>query len=523
MGKSWLKMLKDLTVRPHTKEIRRIEHLPIDKDRDKPISFQTIKDELSKSSDVIFRDFVVRGREEIPCSLVVVDGLVDKHLLDSYVLRVIMVDATADPAFKELTKENLLDCLIELFTPTNEIKKISQMGEAIDGILSGDAVMFVENSSEALLISARGWDTRGVAVPQNESSIRGPKEAFNENLRTNTSLMRRKIKHPSLKLISMKIGDLTKTDVVIAYIEKIASDDVVEEVKSRLSRIKINGIIAGDMLEEFIEDDPYTPFPLIHNTERPDIVASELLQGRVAILVDGTPSALIVPMNIASFMQVSDDYYERAMIVILVRTIRYLGALTAVLAPSLYIAVTSFHQELMPIHLALSVSASREATPFSALGEAILMLFALEILQEAGLRLPKPVGQTIGIVGALIIGDAAVKANLVSPIMVIVIGLTAVASYTIPAYNLTVSIRLLRFPLMILAGTMGFFGVGMGLYFTLVHLLGLRSFGIPYLSPIAPLRIRSLLQDTFVRAPWWAMRKNPRLLDTDKPKQGGQE
>ena len=244
MGKSWLKMLKDLTVRPHTKEIRRIEHLPIDKDRDKPISFQTIKDELSKSSDVIFRDFVVRGREEIPCSLVVVDGLVDKHLLDSYVLRVIMVDATADPAFKELTKENLLDCLIELFTPTNEIKKISQMGEAIDGILSGDAVMFVENSSEALLISARGWDTRGVAVPQNESSIRGPKEAFNENLRTNTSLMRRKIKHPSLKLISMKIGDLTKTDVVIAYIEKIASDDVVEEVKSRLSRIKINAIIA---------------------------------------------------------------------------------------------------------------------------------------------------------------------------------------------------------------------------------------------------------------------------------------
>lgn len=516
-----LNMFKELTVRPHTKNVRQVSDIPIDQERDQPISFQRIKNELSKSSDIVFRGFMVRGKEKIPCCLGVVDGLVDKNLLDAYVLRVIMVEAPEDPIFKEITRSNIHDRLIELFTPTGEIKRIKTMGEALDGILSGDAVFFIEESTEALLISARGWETRGVNEPTNETSIRGPKEAFNENLRTNTALLRRKIKHPSLRLISMKIGNLTKTDVVIAYVENIASLDVVKEVKNRLNRINIDGVVSGDMLEEFIEDNPYSPFPQLFITERPDIVASDLLQGRVAIIVDGTPTAFTVPMTISSYMQVNEDYYERAMIVILVRTIRYIGAITATLAPSLYIAVTSFHQELLPVDLVLSIAGSRVTTPFSSLGEAVIMLFALEILQEAGLRLPRPIGQTIGIVGALIIGDAAVKANLVSPIMVIVIGITAVASYTIPAYDLAIGIRLIRFPLMILGGTMGFFGIGVGLYFVLIHLLGLRSFGTPFMSPIAPLRIRAFLQDTFVRAPWWAQRKIPQLLDTDKPKRGG--
>ncbi|WP_172635919.1 spore germination protein [Desulfitobacterium dichloroeliminans] len=516
-------MIKELTQRPYKKEIRKVEGIPIDKEWEKPISFTRIKEDLSRSSDIVFRNFILRGKEEIPCVLGVVDGLVDKHLLDSYVLRVIMVDAINDPAFRAITMDTIHDRLLELFTPANEVKKVSRMGEAIDAMLSGDAVLFIEESQEALVISARGWENRGVTAPQNESSIRGPKEGFNETLRTNTSLLRRRIKHPSLRLVSMKIGDLSKTDVVIAYIENVARADVVAEVLRRIGRIQINGVISGDILEELIEDHPYSPFPQVYNTERPDIVASDLLEGRVAIIVDGTPSVLIVPVTMAKFMQVNEDYYERAMIVVLIRSVRYWGAFIAVLAPSLYIAVTTFHQELIPTSLALSISAGRDAVPFSALGEALLMLLALEILQEAGLRLPKPIGQTIGIVGALIIGDAAVKASLISPIMVIVIGLTAVSSYTIPSYDLAMGIRLIRLPLMILAGTMGFFGLGVGLYLVLIHVLGLRSFGTPYLSPIAPLRIRAFLQDTFVRAPWWASRKIPELVDTHDPKSGGKK
>lgn len=523
MKKSFLKMMKDLINRPYTREIRIYPKIPIDKEWEKPISYARIEEELSQSSDIIFRKFLIRGKEEISCILGVVDGLVDKNLLDAYVLRVVMVEATDDPTFQEITVKNVIDNLLDRFAPANEVKKISRMGEAIDAMLSGDAVLFVEQSQEALVISARGWQTRGVNTPQREASIRGPQEAFNETLRTNTSLVRRIIKHPSLRLISMKIGSLSNTDIVIAYVENRVSPDVVAEVKRRLNRVKIDGVIAGDILEEFLEDHPYSPFPQIIHTERPDIVASNLLEGRVAIIMDGTPSVLIVPVTLPMFMQVNDDYYERAMIVILVRAIRYWGAFIAVLAPSLYIAVTNFHQEMLPTNLALSIAANRESTPFSALGEAILMLIALEILQEGGLRLPKPIGQTIGIVGALIIGDAAVKAGLISPIMVIVIGLTAVSGYTIPYYSLAIGIRLIRFPLMILSGTLGFFGLGVGLYLVLIHLLGLRSFGTPFLSPIAPLRIRAFFQDTFVRAPWWALKEDPDLIDTRHPNSGGRK
>lgn len=518
--KSWLKMIKDLTIRPYEKKVRKAPKLPIDEKWDRPLSGREIHKELSKSSDIIFREFSIRAKKEIPCLLGVVDGLIDKHLLDEYLLRVIMVDLVNDPDFQEVTIDNVHDFLIKLLTPMNEIKKISLMGEAYDAILSGDAVLFIGETQEALVIGARGWQSRGVTEPEAESSIRGPKEAFNETLRTNTSLLRRKIKHPSLRLVSMKIGDLTKTDVVIAYVEKLARPSVVSEVLKRLGRIKTDAIVSGDILEEFIEDFPYSPFPQIIHTERPDIVASDLLEGRVAIIVDGTPTVLVVPVTFTAFMQVNEDYYERALIVILTRFVRYSGALISTVAPSLYIAVTTFHQELLPTSLALSIAAGREGVPFPALIEALVMLLTLEILQEAGLRLPKPIGQTIGIVGAIVIGDAAVKASLVSPIMVIVIGLTAVSSYAIPSYDLAIAVRLMRFPLMILAGTMGFYGVGIGFYAGLIHLLNLRSFGVPYLSPIAPLKIRALLQDTFVRSPWWAMKKRPKLLDTD-PNSGG--
>jgi spore germination protein KA len=518
---SWLNMIKELTIRTKVRRIRKPPPYSFDKDLNSPLSGEMVKEILSKSSDVVFREFIIQGNEPIPCMVVAVDGMVNKDLLDHFVLKPLMVDLVGHPELAHLTKANVLEKVMNNFIPGLEIRKISKMGEAIDGILSGDSAIFFGDSKEALIVGAKGWVNSGINEPAAESVIKGPHEGFTETLRINTSLLRRKIKHPSLRLISLKLGDLTKTDLVVAYIDKIASPDIVSEVLRRLGKIEMDAVLGNGYIEEMLEDFPYSPFPQIAYTERPDTLAGKLLEGKIGIILDGTPIVLVVPAVLTQFLNVNEDYYQRAMTAILFRFVRYVGAFVAVTAPSAYIAVTTFHQEIIPTDLLMSISAGRQGVPFPALLEALIMTIVLEILQEAGLRLPKPIGQTIGIVGALIIGDAAVKASLVSPLMVIVIGLTAVSSYAIPYYDLSLAVRLTRFPLMILAGSLGFFGVSVGLYAGLIHLLSLRSFGVPYTSPIAPLRVRAMLQDTFVRAPWWAMKRRPQLLDVEEPRSGG--
>lgn len=486
-----------------------------------PLSGSKVKEILAKSSDVVFREFFLQGKERIPCMVAAVDGMVDKKLLDQFVLKPLMVELVGHSEFAQMTVANAADKIYQSMLPGLETKKISTMKEAVSSILAGDSVIFFGDSNQAIIVGAKGWANRGVSEPTAETNIKGPHEGFTETLRINTSLLRRKIKHPSLRLLSLKVGDLTNTDLVVAYIEKIASPDIVDEVMRRLRSIKMDGVLESGYLEEMIEDFPYSPFPQIAYTERPDVLAGKLLDGKVGIMLDGTPIVLVVPAILTQFLNINEDYYERAMTAILFRFVRYVGAMIAVLAPSVYIAVTTFHQEIIPTDLLMSISAGRQGVPFPALLEALIMTVVLEILQEAGLRLPRPIGQTIGIVGALVIGDAAVKASLVSPLMVIVIGITAVASYAIPYYDLSLAVRLTRFPLMIMAGILGFFGVAVGLYAGLIHLLSLRSFGVPYTSPVSPLRIRTLLQDTFVRVPWWAMKRRPQLLDVDEPESGG--
>ena len=518
--RSWLNMIKQLTVRPDVRQIRETPSYPYTEDMNKPLTGAAVKEILSKGSDIVVREFFVQGKERIPCKIMLVDGLVDKNLLDDFFLKPLMVNYSGKRELAEATEDNIVDIMIQNLIPGLEVKKVAKIGEAINSILSGDAVFFFGEANEAIVFGSRGWANSGINEPVAESVIKGPHEGFTETLRINTSLLRRKIKHPSLHVLSMKIGDLTNTDLAVTYIDKVADQDIVNEVLKRLGKIKMDGVLDAGYLEEMIEDFPYSPFPQIAYTERPDVLAGKLLEGKIGIMLDGTPIVLVVPATLTQFLNVNEDYYERAMTAILFRFVRYVGAFVAVTAPSAYIAVTTFHQEIIPTDLLISISAGRQAVPFPALLEALIMTIVLEILQEAGLRLPRPIGQTIGIVGALIIGDAAVKADLVSPLMVIVIGITAVSSYAIPYYDLSLAVRLTRFPLMLLAGSLGFFGVAIGLYAGLIHLLSLRSFGVPYTSPVAPLRIRALLQDTFVRAPWWAMKRRPKLMDTEDPSSG---
>jgi spore germination protein KA len=519
--RSWLKLIKDFTVRPKgERQIRNSPPYNFDKDRDKPLSGEKVKELLGVSGDVVFREFFIQGKERIPCLLAAVDGMVDKDQLDQFILKPLMVDLAGHPEMAQMTLANALDKTLQGLLPGLEFKKISKMEEAIDAILSGDAVIFFGNSSEALVFGARGWEKRAITEPVTETIVKGPREGFTESLRINTAQLRRKIKHPSLRIDSLKIGDITNTDLVVVYIENIANPDVVDEVYRRLDKIKIDGVLANGYIEEMIEDDYYSPFPLIAYTERPDVLAGKLLEGKVGIMIDGTPIVITVPAVLTQFLSVNEDYYQRPQSAFLFRSLRYLGAFVALLVPSIYIAVTTFHQEIIPTDLLISIAAGRQDVPFPALLEAFTMMIILEVLQEAGLRLPKPLGQTIGILGAVLIGDAAVKASLVSPLMVIIIGLTAISSYAIPYYDLSLAVRIIRYPLMILAGTLGFFGVSIGLYALAIHLLSLRSFGVPYLSPVSPLRLRALLQDTLIRVPWWAMKQRPQLIDVDEPRSG---
>lgn len=307
---------------------------------------------------------------------------------------------------------------------------------------------------------------------------------------------------------SIQIGRYSQTEVVIMYIEGLADLMLVQEVQNRLSRIEIDGILESGYIEEFIRDHPFSPFPLMLNTERPDTAAASLLEGNVVILTDGTPFVLIAPTTFYSLLQSPEDYYEGYLIGTLIRWLRYAFLLVALLLPSGYVAILTYHQEMIPTNLLISVARSREQIPFPALVEALIMESTFEALREAGIRLPKNIGSAVSIVGALVIGQAAVSAGIVSAPMVMVVAITGIASFLIPRYNAAITLRILRFPNMFLAGTLGLVGIMLALLTIIIHMCTLRSFGVPYLQPLAPIR-NSELKDTIIRAPWWSLKKRP--------------
>lgn len=459
-------------------------------------------------SDLVIHQVATRAG---PAACVLyVDGLVNKDLVDRDIVR---------PLVQGAPGLDLAQVAAGL-TTMSEARVVRTFGDAVERIMGADAVLLLDGSAQAVGYGVRGWESRSVEEPVSEAGIRGPREGFVETLRFNTALLRRKIRSPNLKMSALKIGSVTQTDVVVSYIEGIADPGVVREVFTRLARIEIDAVLEGGYLEEFIEDSPFSPFPQVQNTERPDTAAAQLLEGRVAIMVDGTPFVLIVPTVFAQFLQASEDYYERYLIGSFIRILRFVVLIVALLLPSMYVAVITFHQEMLPTSLLDSVAAAREGIPFPALFEALLMEGTFEVLREAGIRLPRPVGQAVSIVGALVIGEAAVRASLASAPMVIIVSITGISSFAIPRYNAAIAMRMLRFPLMLLAGTLGMFGIVWGVTAILLHLSSLRSFGVPYLSPLAPLS-GSGLKDTVVRAPHWWMRLRPPQIGQANPVRSG--
>jgi len=473
-------------------------------------NLKAIKDIFVNADDLVIREFKIGRELQINAIAVMIVGLVNEQSVNECLIKPLM------SLHLDISMESVVKVVKDSALFVGSIQETQKLDDTITGILSGDTALFIEGEDSVLLASIRGWEARGVEEPKTESVVRGPREGFVESLSTNTALLRRKIKNPHLKFEKMTVGNQTRTIVCIVYIEGIANDKIVQEVKDRISRIETDSVLESGYIEEFIEDAPYSLFPTVGNSEKPDIVSAKLLEGRVAVLTDGTPFVLTIPYLFIEAFQNSEDYYSRPYLTTFIRWLRWLAFFISTFLPALYVAITTFHPELLPTSLLISIASAHEGIPFPTIVEALLMQVAYEILREAGLRLPKAVGQAVSIVGALVIGDAAVSAGLVGAPMVVVVALTGISSFVVPA--LTDVTTITRFILLILAGFTGMYGVMLGFVAFVVHQLALRSFGVPYMSPLVPLSV-SGLKDVLIRAPWWAMTTRPGRIGKNSTRQ----
>ncbi len=450
---------------------------------------------FDRCDDAVFRSIDPSGG--IKGFIVLMDGMVDYLKIEVELLQTLLSSSRFDGGKMAIDLAKFLNGLLPV-----KCKLQTQVGQATEALLGGSLLLFADGMQGCLQIDVSDLQARSIEEPASEPVIRGSRDGFTESLRTNKTLLRRKLKTPDLKSESCLVGDLSRTKVSLLYVEGIAQQKLVDEVRTRIGRIRLKTVLESGSIEELIMDNRRSIFPQLMATERPDRAAASLAEGRVVILVDNTPFALVAPATIFEMLQAAEDYNQHYMVAAATRWLRYWLTFSALVFPSLYVAVVTMHQEMLPTSLLLSIAASREGVPFPAIVEAFIMELAFEGLREAGIRLPRPVGQAVSIVGALVIGQAAVQAGLVSASLVIVVSFTGIASFVFPSYSLGLSVRLLRFPLMILAGTMGLFGVLLGIIALLVHMSKLRSFGVPYLSPLAPVHSEGL-KDILARVPWW--------------------
>lgn len=468
----------------------------------------TIKTILHEPSDLVIRQFMI-GQEH-PCAIVFIDGLVDTALINEQLIHPML------HSFDELVSspQDLLNTLTQQVLTAYDMETGELLDDALLALLSGSTLILLDHISAYIVISTAGWKTRAIEEPQTESIIRGPRIGFTEDLRMNTAMLRRRIKETNLVFDTYQVGRRAKRKVILTYIADIVHPDLIKEVSRRIRSVDMDDIEGSGFLEQWIADSFLSPFPVILNTERPDKVSGALLQGRVAILVDGDPFALILPITFSSSLQSPEDYYQNWLISTLTRILRLISAFIATFLPALYIALLEFHHGMIPSKLAFSIAGAREGVPFPAVIEAFVMEFTLELLREAGLRLPKPIGQTIGIVGGLVIGESAVAAGMVSPVMVIVVAVTAISSFSLPSYSFAISLRVMRFGIMLIASFLGLYGIILAYIMINIHIVNLKSFGIPYSTPFAPLFIGDW-KDLVLRSPLHFMKKRPQMLQTN--------
>lgn len=384
---------------------------------------------------------------------------------------------------KGLEREEIYEALEQNALGVSDATYFETIEEAGDGLLAGESILFVDGFDKAIKIPDDGYPNMGVKQVDSEKVIRGSNEGFCESVKQNAALIRKRVRSPKVKVKQIKAGVRSKTNVYLVYMEDLVYPHLLKDIEERMEGFEIDGVLDSGVIEQLTEEKWYSPFPQFQTTQRPDRAAMSILEGRVILMSDNSPVALILPTDYNSFIRTSDDYYNRWEIASFGRILRYLASFFSMVLPGLYLAVTNFHTQILPTTLLLSFSDARQGVPFPAVIEVLIMEISFELLREAGVRLPGAMGNTIGIVGGLIIGQAAVEANLVSPIVVIVISFTALCSFAIPNEEFATSFRILKFFFIVLCAWLGFFGMLLGLLMVLIHLSQLKSFGIPYLMP----------------------------------------
>jgi len=478
------------------------------------IRLQDNINELTKlftdSQDYIGRRFKLQGDGAPEIYMAYIDAMTQRDLMDMTVIKRLFEMNWAD--FTDEEKSNgLFETLRDRGIATSDLSEAEKWEDVLYFIMAGDTAVFIEGCEKVVIVATRGFPNRGIGSAETEVVVQGPREAFNEVMRFNTALIRRRIRDTGLKVKQSKFGERSKTDIALMYIEGIVRPEVLAEVEKRLESVKIDGIYDSGSLEQLIEENWLSPFPQAQLTERPDKAASSIMEGRIAIIVDNSPFVIIVPVTLNTFFQASEDYYSRWQVMSATRFLRFIGAFLAVTLPALYVAIALFHPSMIPLLMVSKLAEASLMVPFPAVLEIILLDAAFELLREAGLRLRNASGGTIGIVGGLIIGQAAVEAGLVSPIVVIIVALTGIATFSIPNISLVYGFRVVKYGVLLITAMFGFLGLWAGLLFTLVHMASMRSYGFPYLLPFASGEMSGYqdLKDSIFRFPIFCLKKRP--------------
>lgn len=481
------------------------------------------------NSDIILREFKLCVNGTYYNALIVcIDGMIDSELVNNFLLRPLMSinNHTSKPfnnngvIIKKNKKINLEDYIYNSLVPQNSIEKVKTLDNLINSVNVGNCALLIDTLAIGFIVDVKGYKAREIAAPENEVVVRGSQEAFVEKLRTNTSMLRRLINNENLIIESTTVGKISNTNIAICYLKNIANSDLVNEVKYRINNLDIDYIISSGQLEQLIQDDSKIAFPQMIATERSDKAAIHLLEGRVVVIVNGSPYVLIMPGVFVDFLSSPEDMNLKHQYSNLLKIIRILATFITLLLPGLYIAITNYHTELLPTELLFTIAAARNSVPFPVILEIIIMEASFELLREAGLRVPTPFGSTIGIIGALVLGDAAVSANLVSPILIIIVATTGICSFTVPDFSLSFSFRIFRFLYVLLGYLCGLLGIAAGLFVQICTLIKLKSFGVPYFSPFVPTFNTSTSASYFIK-PIWLREKRADFLNTKRPKEEG--
>lgn len=525
----------NFTLTPSIQTSTNIQDTNKDITNDISINLKHVKSKYNTkiNSDIMLREFSLMAKNiKYKAFLLYIDGMVDSDLINRFVLDPLMLRNDSNTfggilkqkvtssllkdsiSVKKVKKFNLENYIYSNLIPQNNLEKIDKFEDAFSGVNSGNCVLFVDTINIAFNIDVKGFKQRSVESPNNEVIIKGSQEAFVENIRTNTSLLRRIINNENLIIESTTVGNISKTQLAICYMNNIANPKLVNEVKYRLNNLELDSIFSSGQLEQLIEDDDHIGIPSLISTERPDKCSNYLMQGRVVILMNGTPYATTAPAVLIDFLSSPEDNNLKVFFANFLRILRLVAYFITLLAPGLFIAITSFHQELIPTELLFSILASRQNVPFPILFELLLMEVSFELIRESSLRVPGPVGSTLGIVGALILGDAAVTAHIVSPILIIVVAITGLSSFAIPDFSFSFHLRVYRFLFVLLGYIAGFLGIGLGLFLYLSMLCSMKSFGVDFASPLTP--FLSSGQNGYFIQPTWKQEKRASYLAPKK-------